>query len=156
MKYEVRLEASTGSPIAIVHRRATRPQLGATIQAACGVVWNALRARQTPDVGRHIALYLDDVFNVDVGVEVAAPFSGEGEVVGRALPQGMTAAATHFGPYDQLGDAHQTIQAWCAANGRRLAGPSWEIYGHWQEEWNRDPSLIRTDVYYLLADAADD
>lgn len=156
MKYEVRLEASTGSPIATVHRQATRPQLGAVIQAACGVVWNALRTLQTTGVGRHVAVYWDDVLNVDVGVEVAAPFAGEGEVVGGALPQGVTAAATHFGPYDQLGGAHQAIQAWCAANDRRLAGPSWELYGHWQEEWNRDPSLIRTDVYYLLADIADE
>jgi hypothetical protein len=32
----------------------------------------------------------------------------------------------------------------------QLAGPNWEIYGHWQNEWNKDPSQIRTDVYYLL------
>lgn len=40
---------------------------------------------------------------------------------------------------------------WCAANGHRLAAPSWEIYGHWQPEWNDDPSLIRTDVFYQIA-----
>jgi hypothetical protein len=27
-----------------------------------------------------------------------------------------------------------------------------EIYGHWENEWNADPSRIRTDVYYLLSD----
>jgi len=31
-----------------------------------------------------------------------------------------------------------------------FAGPNWEIYGHWQSEWNTNPSQIRTDVYYLL------
>jgi hypothetical protein len=31
-----------------------------------------------------------------------------------------------------------------------LAGPNWEVYGHWQDEWNSDPSKIRTDVFYLL------
>ena len=31
-----------------------------------------------------------------------------------------------------------------------LAGPNWEIYGHWVDEWNRDPSKIRTDVFYLI------
>ena len=25
-----------------------------------------------------------------------------------------------------------------------------QIYGHWQSEWNANPSQIRTDVYYLL------
>jgi hypothetical protein len=27
---------------------------------------------------------------------------------------------------------------------------SWEIYGHWEESWNTDPSKIRTDVFHLL------
>ncbi|BBO32371.1 GyrI-like domain-containing protein [Lacipirellula parvula] len=154
MKHEVRLEASTGSSVAVVHRQATRPQLGAVVQAACGVVWNTLRAAQVAGVGRHVAIYWDDTIRLDVGAEVAEPFAGAGEVVGATLPRGMTAAATHVGPYDQLGGAHQAIQAWCSANGRPLAGPSWEIYGHWQNEWNADPTLIRTDVYYLLADSA--
>ncbi|WP_428304754.1 GyrI-like domain-containing protein [Lacipirellula sp.] len=156
MKYEVRLEASAGSPIAVVHRQATRPQIGVVVQAACGVVWNALRAAQVVGVGRHVAIYWDDTIRLDVGAEVAEPFAGAGEVVGATLPQGMLAAVTHFGPYDQLGGAHQVIQAWCSANGHRLAGPSWEIYGHWQDEWNRDAALIRTDVHYLLADSANE
>jgi DNA gyrase inhibitor GyrI len=40
---------------------------------------------------------------------------------------------------------------WCQANGHRLAGPSWEIYGHWLPEWDANPSRIRTDLYHLLA-----
>jgi effector-binding domain-containing protein len=154
MTYEVRLEASAGSPIAVVHRQAARPQIGPVVQAACGVVWKTLRAAQVAGVGRHVAIYWDDAIRLDVGAEVVEPFAGAGEVVGATLPTGATAAATHFGSYDQLGGAHQAIQAWCSADGRRLAGPSWEIYDHWQDEWNRDPTLIRTDVYYLLADSA--
>lgn len=46
--------------------------------------------------------------------------------------------------------AHDAIWEWSRANARRLSGPRWEIYGHWQQEWNSNPSLIRTDVYYLL------
>jgi hypothetical protein len=37
------------------------------------------------------------------------------------------------------------------ANNHSLAGPNWEIYGHWQREWDTNPSQIRTDVYYQLA-----
>jgi hypothetical protein len=153
MTYEVRLETSVGAPIAVVHRRAERAQLGAVVQAACGLVWNVLKTQHVSGVGRHLAIYWDEAINLDVGVEVAAAFAGEGEVVGGILPRGMAAVTTHLGPYHQLGGAHEAIQAWCAANSRRLAGPSWEIYGHWQDEWNRDPTLIRTDVNYLLADS---
>jgi hypothetical protein len=44
--------------------------------------------------------------------------------------------------------AHAALREWCKANGHALAGPSWEIYDHWQPEWDRGPSLIRTDVFY--------
>jgi effector-binding domain-containing protein len=60
------------------------------------------------------------------------------------------ATATHLGPYGGLGAAHNAVRQWCTDNNHRLAGPSWEIYDHWQREWNDDPSGIRTDVYYLL------
>jgi len=55
-----------------------------------------------------------------------------------------------LGPYQRLADAHQAIQQWCKAQRREPVRPCWEIYGHWLDEWNADPSRIRTDVYYLL------
>jgi effector-binding domain-containing protein len=101
--------------------------------------------------GRHVAVYLDDQINLEVGAEVDAPFAGHGEVVGSATPSGPVATTTHYGPYRQLGEAHEAIRRWCASKGYRLAGPSWEVYGHWEDEWNSDPTKIRTDVFYLLA-----
>ena len=65
-------------------------------------------------------------------------------------PAGEVATAAHFGPYNRLNEAHEAIRQWCVDNGRKPAGPNWEIYGHWIDEWNRDPSKIRTDVFYLL------
>jgi effector-binding domain-containing protein len=84
---------------------------------------------------------------------MAGPFAGVGEVVASALPVGMVVSTVHLGPYQKLGEAHGAIKAWCARNGHELAGPKWEIYGHWLEEWNKDPSKIRTDVFYLLRGA---
>jgi effector-binding domain-containing protein len=56
------------------------------------------------------------------------------------------ATCAHFGPYDQLRAAHQAVRRWCAASGREIALPFWEIYGHWED----DPAKLRTDVLYLL------
>ena len=53
---------------------------------------------------------------------------------------------THVGDYGRLGEANAAILEWCRANGRKHAGPSWEVYGH----WNDDPAKLRTEVYYLL------
>jgi len=154
MEYDIRLEQLTSLPLAVVRRRASLPELSKVIPDACGTVWNVVRAQKIPGAGRHVALYWDDEFNLEVGVELEAPFAGHGEVVGSATPAGTVATAVHFGPYNQLPVAHQAIRRWCADHGYALAGPNWEIYGHWIHEWCDDPSKIRTDVFYLLkADA---
>ena len=150
MEYDVRLEQHTSQPLAVVRRRASIPELPTVIPDACGTVWSVMRAQQVTGLGRHVAVYLDCQINLEVGVEVAAAFAGYGEVVGSATPSGPVATTTHFGPYNKLGEAHEAIQRWCADNGHKLAGPTWEVYGHWLDEWNNDPTKIRTDVFYLL------
>ncbi len=150
MEYEIRLEQHEGLPLAVVRRRASAHELPQVVPDACGAVWNVVRAQQVTGLGRHVAGYWDDQINLEVGVELAAPFAGYGEVVGSATPAGLVAATTHYGPYGRLHQAHEAIRRWCARNGHRAAGPNWEIYGHWKDEWNADPSKIRTDVFHLL------
>jgi hypothetical protein len=150
MEYDIRLEQHTGRPLAVVRRRAQPQDLSRVVPDACGTVWGVVRARPIPGAGRHVAVYLDCQINLEVGVELEAPFGGYGEVVDSATPAGTVVATTHYGPYGQLHQAHEAIHRWCANNGHVLAGPSWEIYGHWLDEWNSDPSKIVTDVYYLL------
>jgi effector-binding domain-containing protein len=150
MNYNVRLEQSYNRPLAVVRRCAKSQDLSKVVPNGCGTVWSVVRSQQIPGAGRHIAIYLDGQINLEVGVELDAPFGGHGEVVSSSTPSGPVAATTHLGPYGQLHQAHDAIRQWCASNGYALAGPNWEIYGHWQDEWNSDPSKITTDVYYLL------
>jgi len=150
MNYDVRLEQVASRPLAVVRRRATKQQLPAVIPAACGEVWNVVRALKLIGAGRHVTVYHDEVFNVEIGVELDAPFAGHGDVVPSATPAGTVATTTHLGPYPQLAAAHDAIHQWCRTHGHEPVRPCWEIYGHWQDAWNNDPSKIRTDVYYLL------
>jgi hypothetical protein len=152
MEHNVRLERLSSRPLAVVRRRAGQQELSKVVPNACGIVWGVVRAQQIPGAGRHVAVYLDDQINLEVGVELDTPFAGFGEVVGSATPPGLVATTTHFGPYGLLHGTHQAILQWCGKNGHTLAGPSWEIYGHWKNEWNSDPSNICTDIYYLLVD----
>jgi effector-binding domain-containing protein len=151
MSYEVRLERLDSIPLAVVRRQARAAELSRVVPECCGLVWNVVRAQQAK-AGRNVALYWDGSIRLEVGVELFGPFVEDGEVVRSATPAGAVASATHFGPYGGLGAAHEAIRRWCAANHQSFAGPSWEIYGHWLNEWNTDPSLIRTDICYLLAD----
>jgi effector-binding domain-containing protein len=116
------------------------------------VVKRSAADRAGPGEGRwqNIMLYRDDVPNVEVGVLASGPFSDVGNVISSVLPAGVAAAATHRGPYSGLDSAHRAVRDWCAAHGRQLAGPRWEVYGHWRE----GPSELETEVYYLLSGAA--
>lgn len=150
MEYDIHLEQHGSRPLAVVRRRAAAQQLSRVVPDACGTVWSVVRAQQVPGAGRHVAVYLDDQINLEVGVELDAPFAGFGEVVGSATPPGPVATTTHYGPYGGLHKAHEAILLWCQKNGYSLAGPSWEIYGHWQDAWNSDPAKISTEIFYLL------
>ena len=125
-------------------------ELARVVPECCGIVWNALRAQRLK-AGRHVAIYWNGDIRLEVGVELGEPFAETDTIVRSATPAGLTAFTTHVGPYGQLGKAHESIRAWCQAHGHRLAGPNWEIYEHWQTEWNEDPARIRTDVFYQVA-----
>jgi effector-binding domain-containing protein len=150
VEYDVRLEQKTSRPLAVVRRRARSQELARVVPDACGTVWNVIRAQKVTGAGRHVAIYWDDVINLEVGVELDSPFAGHGEVVGSATPAGAVATTVHFGSYNWLGEAHQAIRQWCAKHGHTVAGPNWEVYGHWLDEWNKDSTKIRTDVFYLV------
>ena len=153
MEYDVRFEQLGSRPLAVVRRQASSHELARVVPDACGLVWSVVRSQQIAGAGRHVALYWDDKINLEVGVELETPFAGHGEIVGSATPAGAVVTATHFGPYDRLHEAHKALREWCANLGYKLAGPNWEIYGHWTDEWNTDPTKIRTDVFYLLQTA---
>jgi len=150
MSYSVKVEHLDSVPLAVIRRQARASDLSRLVPECCGIVWNALRDQQAKG-GRHVAVYWDGSIRLEVGAELLGPFADAGEVVRSATPAGVVATTTHFGPYAGLGGAHDAVRRWCEANHRQLAGPSWEIYGHWQEAWNTDPSRIRTDVFWLLA-----
>src|SRR6266576_2272857 len=150
MEYEVGLEKiGEERPLAVM-RQGARPEGFSWVGPKyCGVVGKALKAKGVKGAGRHVAVYRDDQVNLEIGVEMDGPFAGTGEVVGSSVPVGLVASTVHFGPYQKLRAAHAAIHEWCGRNGYELAGPKWEIYGHWLQEWNNDPSKIRTDVFYL-------
>jgi effector-binding domain-containing protein len=154
MSYQIELTEVKPITTAVIRDRVPAQELARFVPAACGEVWSFIRSAGLPRPGRHTALYLEDGF-VEVGAEVSELFTGNERIHCSQLPGGIVATTVHFGPYPRLGDAHATIHEWCARHGRQLSAISWEIYGHWEESWNKDSSKIRTDVFHLLHDSKD-
>ena len=146
----VQLHDLPPTPLAVLRRQVRASELARVVPECCGRVWKTLRAQGVRG-GRNVAVYWDGAIRLEAGVEMVAPFTEQDGVVRSATPGGRIAIVTHLGPYSGLGQAHVTVREWARTSGHRLAGPNWEIYGHWQEAWNTDPSLIRTDVCYGIA-----
>lgn len=133
---------------AIVRRRAKISELAQVIPEACGEVWGFVRTAPIPHPGRNLALYLDMgcEMNLECGVEVEQPFVGNDRIFCSSTPAGMVATKVHLGPYEKLTETHKAIHQWCAEYGYEMAGPNWELYGHWTDNF----AELRTDVFYLL------
>ena len=149
MRYQIELTDSKPIVTAVIRSRVAPQELARFVPAACGEVWSFIRGAGLSRPGRHTALYRQDGC-IEVGAEVSERFAGNERIHCSQLPTGTVATTVHFGPYGRLGDAHSAIDEWCANHGRQFSGTSWEIYGHWEEDWNNDSSKIRTDVFHLL------
>ena len=149
MVYSVRLETVPEQLIAAARQRTTFKMVSKEIGPLLAEPWTFLRSQPgfRPD-GRNVAIYWDAAGggSIEVGVEVNSRFEGTDAVVCSATPAGTVALTTHFGPYDRLGAAHQAVREWCRQNGREIAMPYWETYGHWDD----DPAKLRTDVFYRI------
>lgn len=148
MAYTVSIQQVAAQPIAVVRRRASAAELARVIPDACGEVWNFVRGANVSGAGRHVAVYLDGVMNIEVGVEIGGPLPSDANVVHSSTPAGRVVTTAHFGPYNLLSEAYDAIHQWCRDHQLTLGGPSWEVYGHWTDE----PSQLRTDIYCMLAD----
>jgi effector-binding domain-containing protein len=150
MSAEVIAKTVEPSPTAVVTAATTWAEFPKLWGPMLDQVWSFLRG-DAPDGlyqhGHNIMLYQDDVPHVEVGVQVTGSFSPAGQVVASALPGGLVATATHTGPVASIGGTHRAVREWSLANGYRLAGPHWEIYG------DPDPATgeFDVDVFWSLA-----
>jgi effector-binding domain-containing protein len=147
--YDVHEAIVTARPVAGVQAQVPRGRVAQEFGRHLDQVYAAGRAGAVQLDGQNIFIYraaTADQLTVDFCVGVTAPFAAVGAVVPLETPHGVAAMTTHSGDYGRLGEANAAILAWCRANGRLRAGPSWEVYGH----WHADPAQLRTEVYYLL------
>jgi len=150
---QVRLRHEPSIAVAVVRQTVSSSELASVVPAFCGEVWNTLRAQERRG-GRNIAIYWGAGIQLEAGVEFDGELQESERVVRSATPAGPAVSVTHLGPYHELGAAHEAIRQWCSANHHERLGPRWEIYGQWQDDWNANPSRIRTDVYYRVAPAS--
>ena len=149
MTYEVTIDTVERQLIAAARQRTTFKRIAKEIQGLLLHSWALIKERPAlRNDGHNVAIYWDAAGqgSVEVGVQVVAQFEATDTVICSATPAGRVARTAHFGPYHELGAAHDAVRQWCARNGLSTRMPFWEIYG----DWSDDPRTLRTDVLYLV------
>jgi effector-binding domain-containing protein len=131
---------------AVVRSKTDFANLAKTIGRSIDKVYAFLPSVEAKPWGHNIVLYRDREMNVEVGVEVARRFEGDGEVVCSVLPAGEVARTVHVGPYFEMRKGYELLEAWLAANRPAARGPRWEVYGDWVD----DPDKLETEIYAWL------
>lgn len=149
MTYDILESLVLPRSLAGVRARVPMGRVPEYVRTCLDQVYAAASAGAIAVDGQNIFLYhprADGDLDVAFCVGTSVPFTQVGAVEFLQTPGGTAVTTTHRGDYSGLRAAHDALQSWCRANRRALAGPSWEVYGH----WNNDPALLRTDIYYLL------
>lgn len=146
MPYEIVLRTAVASPTAVVAEETTWEEFPRLWGVLLDEVYAFVGGGGTTQTGHNVMLYRDDVPNVEVGIQVDAPFEPSGRVISSELPAGRVVSTVHRGSYDRLGAAHDAVHAWAAEQGHQLSRTRWEIYGDWRE----DPNDMDVEVVWLL------
>ena len=140
MSYKVEFLEVPAQPIAMVRGPATAKNLPKRIGDLLDEFYGSFKGKGGLNIVYYPGWDPTGEFEIRCGVQVESGGNS-------ATPAGTVATAVYMGPYDQMIAAHQAIHQCARENGRKLAGPSWEVYGH----WNDDPAQLRTDIFYLLS-----
>ena len=155
MTYSISVQRVAPRPLAVVRERLTLRDVPSRFRPCLDQVYAAAKGGSFVLDGQNVFVYRaspSGLADVEFGVGVAGRFSPLGRVVCSDLPGGIVATTTHWGDYGAHGAAHDAVVTWCRAEGRNLAGVSWEVYGHWSD----DPAARRTDVCHLLRAPSDE
>jgi len=149
MEPEITVVDIAAGNAAVMRARVAMRDIPRAIMPLVDRVWQFVRAGGVPAHGHNIWIYHhreDGEIDVEVGVQVFAPFPDRDGVVATRTPAGRAAHVVHFGDYAGLPAVHAAMYEWCRDNGQARAGVNWEVYG----DMDADPAKRRCDVYHLL------
>jgi len=139
-------------PFLFVRAKAGRHEIAKAIAEALGKAFPYAMQAGLAIAGRPTARYLTSgpgLFDMQIGVPLAASAPGQGDVEAGELPGGAMAVAVHAGSYDSLSETYVAMERWMDTNGYRPGVGPWESYVTDPGDFP-DVKDWRTEVYWPL------
>lgn len=117
---EPRLEKRPAQPYVGITKAVTIQQLGTHLPPLSEQIYAWLTKKGVAPAAsafwRYITIDMPARLEVEVGVPVAEPLTGDGEIKAGTLPAGTYAVVHHHGNPSELGDATGQLLEWAKAN----------------------------------------
>jgi len=149
MNYTFDIVDTEAVVLAVAQEQLMRSEVSSKILGLFDIVYTWLRTSSVKQVGHNYAIYdqcTKDRMRARVGFPVSERFPDNELVQCIELESGRAAHVKHIGPYNKLQAAYDGLIAWCAREGHKTSGESWEVYG----DWHDDPSKLVTDIYFRI------
>ena len=145
-----RVEARTSPARAILRRKArlSAPRIAPFIQEKFAELYGIVAERGIRPAGPPSAVFgqrPDRVDEADVEVWVPVEPGVPDDVEVSRVPEVPVASTVHRGPYEEMGEAYEAIDAWIAEHHREAVGPIRETYLNGPAEVD-EPSEYLTEV----------
>jgi effector-binding domain-containing protein len=152
MSYEIEVVELTPQPTLVIEAEVAPQDLGAELARILPTVHGHVMAKGGQMAGMPFLRYLGmgtATFSIQAGVPVAEAMPGEGEIRSIELPGGRTATTLFLGPYHEVANAWDALNAWCADQGIEVDFGGWDVYEN-DPSTVTDPSQLRTRIYQPL------
>jgi AraC family transcriptional regulator len=153
MDYTITKKQIAPQPVLVVRRRIKPSEIAATLAEVLGAVFQSAQRTGAALAGQPFTRYLEwgpGLITIEAGMPIAAPGTGEGDILADRLPGGFVATTIHSGPYDRLTAAHAAVEVWIEQQGLAAAGAPWESYVTDPADYP-DPADWKTEIFWPLA-----
>lgn len=152
MTYEIESKELAAQPVASIRVRCKPAEIGPILHQNLQAVYAFLREKGVEPAGppftRYHSFSGSDV-DIECGFPVADKLTGEGQIGTGELPGGEVLSTLHIGSYEDLPKAHDAIDRWMKAHGKKSRGPQWESYWSNPDE-EPDPSKRKTELIWPI------
>lgn len=140
-------------PTPTLYVRVTTPvsKMSEHLGRAYGAIMDLLMQQGEQPAGAPFTLYHNmdmDALDIEIGMPVSRPLTGQGEVKAGELPGGKWATCLHVGPYMEVGPAYDALTEWVKTEGYVPTGIAIEFYLN--DPGETPESELQTEVVFPL------